>query len=362
MAAKSGADAQEDPGRSGREQAAEQRLHQLRAEVNRRREQRDPGALAQCLEDYASAALGLAAISSAAEALAEAADLWRSLGQSDRAGSALLLATSSHRLAGSMPAAAALVRQGLAADFPAALHQGFEMEAAEQCLARGEAQEARRRFSRLIEQAAPSWPARTRAQVFERRAAAAHADGDGRAAAADLLHASQLYSRAGLSEDGEAAALAAAALLAGVDPSLADQVVQEVMASPPAHGAVAARRGLVGGHVAASRGNWKEALARLDQARQGALDCRDPVTYLLASVQASEAAEKDNDLETAYGRLATAWSTLSDLLGRDMAAEQVRPCLQALRLRWGQETFQTAKTKYEATRRRELLDGQAVEG
>jgi len=53
---------------------------------------------------------------------------------------------------------------------------------------------------------------------------------------------------------------------------------------------------------------------------------------------------------------------LSDLLGRDMAAEQVRPCLQALRLRWGQETFQTAKTKYEATRRRELLDGQAVEG
>ena len=197
----------------------------------------------------------------------------------------------------------------------------------------------------------------TQDRVLERRAAAAQAHGHHRTAAADLLQASQLYSRAGAPDDSETAALAAAALLADEDASLADRVVREVTAVPAAHGAAAARRGLVGGHVAMRRGDWGEALRRLDQARQGALDCRDPVTYLLASVQASEAAEKGKDLQAAYGRLATAWTTLSDLLGREIAAEQVRPCLQALRNRLGQETFRKAKQNYEQSRRWQLAGG-----
>lgn len=87
------------------------------------------------------------------------------------------------------------------------------------------------------------------------------------------------------------------------------------------------------------------------QARQAALDASMPVNYVAASMMISELAEHAHAEQEAYAALATGWATLSDLLGREAAAETFRPSLQALRGRLGEVRFAAAKHAYEEQQR-----------
>jgi hypothetical protein len=98
-------------------------------------------------------------------------------------------------------------------------------------------------------------------------------------------------------------------------------------------------------------GNAALALKRFDEARQGALDVVDAVSYLVAAISASQAAEDMGDFETAYARLAIAWASLSDLLDANTAAQMIRPELEGLRERLGTDDFTAAKHQYEKKRR-----------
>jgi len=326
------------------------------AAVARGRAAGDPPALAEALEALASAALKGAELPAAASALEEAGGLWLGLGRMDRAGSSLLLAAATWRLAQDPDAAQRVLERGLAAPLPDRLGDGFATEACEQALARGDAEKALACFRKLRDRLEETAEPLTRARLLERSAAAALACGRPRDGADDLLGAATLYTGHGAPADGEAAALAAAAVLADLDTGAAERIVAEIAAEPPADGAAAARRGLVSGRVAARAGNQRSALERFDGARQGALDCRDPISYLAAAAEGAAAAEACGLMEAAYERLATAWATLSDLMGPESARELVRPALQGLRDRLGAARFNAVRAAYEARRRADRAD------
>lgn len=103
---------------------------------------------------------------------------------------------------------------------------------------------------------------------------------------------------------------------------------------------------------AAKRGQAAVEYAR--RARSAALEAVAPLSYFAASVELAEALEARGELTEAYGTLATAWATLSDVLGQDAAQSWVEPCLMAYRLKWGEERFGKSRKEYEATRRAEL--------
>jgi hypothetical protein len=207
-------------------------------------------------------------------------------------------------------------------------------------------------LTRILEEIGGSLGPLDRAQLLQRRAAASLASQCSLEAANDLLHASRLYLERGHPADGEACALAAASVLAEVDAAAAERVISEISATVPADGAAATRRGLVGGRVAMQSGAASLALQRFDEARQGALDVADPISYFAAAVEASHAAEALGEPRTAYARLVTAWASLSDILGREDAARLVRPALEGLRDRLGAQRFVAAKREYESERGR----------
>lgn len=303
--------------------------------------------LAEALEDLASALLKEVDLGGAATALEEAAEIWSGLGAAFRQGSCLLLAASSCRLAGDLNRAKRNLELGLAAELPQKLKNGFQAEWCEQELANGRYDSAHEGFTRLLSHLSNELEPLQQAQLYQRRAAAATAGQRWFEAADDFLKSSTIFKGQGLHADAEASALAAAAILADVAPEAAERIISEISETVPGDGAAAARRGLVGGKVALQAGVPALALKRFDQARQGALDVNDPVTYWSAAVQASQVAESLADFETAYARLATAWATLADLLGTEQSAQMIRPVLEEFRNRLGKERFTKVKQQYE---------------
>lgn len=306
----------------------------------------------EALEVQARACLAQSDLGGAATLLQHAARLWSEVNDAKRAGSCWLLAASTLRLAGSMDEAAHAVRCAELLPLPDALRRGVDMEQAEQALASGDAALARERFAFVLERHAEHIDDPLRAVVLQRRAVAANASHDERAAAEDFCAAATLMQAAGLTADAEAARLAAASCLSAVDPAGAEALWSEIDQQPPFDGAVAARRGLVGGHVALQNQQPARALARFGAARQGALDARDAASYLAASVQSASVLEQQGQVDDAYARLASAWVTLGDLLGRESAASLVRPAMQGLRDRLGTEAFQRVREGYAARRKR----------
>lgn len=305
------------------------------------------------LEIQARHRLAEADLDGAAGLLQQAARDWVVLDNAERAGSCWLLAASTLRLAGQLDAAGEAARHAQEVrHLPDALRRGVEMELAEQALAGGKAALAQQRFGTVLARHAEQLDAGLRAVVLQRRAAAAAAAHDERSAARDFCTAADWMDQAGKAADAEAARLAAATCLTAVDPEAAEALWREVDLRTPGDGSTAARRGLVGGHIALQRQAPALALARFGAARQGALDARDAASYLAASVQSANLLEQQGQLNDAYARLASAWVTLGKLLGRESAAALVRPALQGLRERLGPETFQLLKDTYEATRRR----------
>ncbi|WP_137918693.1 hypothetical protein [Hydrogenophaga sp. 2FB] len=305
------------------------------------------------LEAQARERLAQADLDGAAGLLQQAARDWVVLDNAERAGTCWLLAASTLRLAGQLgPAGEAARNAQELGTLPAALRRGVEMELAEQALASGDAALAQRRFGAVLLRHAEHLDGPLRAVVLQRRAAAASAAHDEPSAADDFCAAADLMERGGKTADAEAARLAAAACLSTVDPQRAEALWRQVNQHPPRDGTGAARRGLVGGHIALQGHEPALALARYGAARQGALDARDAASYLAASVQSANLLEQQGQLNDAYARLASAWVTLGSLLGRESAATLVRPALQGLRERLGPEVFQRVKDGYEAARRR----------
>ena len=315
------------------------------------RQQGSAAPLALALEAFASAAMKIGDVVGAATALEEAGDLWASLDRSEQSGSCLLLAASSYRVGMELAAAKRVLAAGRAATFSTRLRHGFEIEACEQDLANGRAVSAWDGFSRFLKSSVDELGPSVRSQLLQRRAAAAIACGRVPEAADDLLQASKIFLDAGHPADSEACALAAAGALAEVDAVAAERIMAGVLACVPTDGAAAVRRGVVGGKVAERAGKGRLALQRFDEARQGALDVGDPISYFAAAVAAAHAAEALGEGKTAYARLATAWASLSDALGRAQAAQMVQPELAALRDRLGAEHFAAAKLAYEMERK-----------
>lgn len=96
-----------------------------------------------------------------------------------------------------------------------------------------------------------------------------------------------------------------------------------------------------------ARGAGEHAVA----ARAAALEAIAPIPFLAASIQLAEALDAQGARAESYSVLATAWATLSDLLGADVARSWIEPVLEALRLRWGDDAFARAKQVHDDTRR-----------
>lgn len=324
-------------------------VRQARLEVEARRKGSDREALARSLESAASLNMKTADVVPASEALEEAGRLWSGLNRFDNAGNCYLLAASSFRLASMMDRAARSLDSGqaLRENLDEKLRRGFVMERSEQHLASGRFSQAVQGFAEIIgEEEVRSNPLLL-AQVMQRRAAASIAGGSPESGADDLLECSRIYETHRKPGDAEACGLAASAALCAVDPEAAEKIYLRFESGVPENGAAACRRGMVGGKTALSLGKPELALKRFDQARQGALDTADPVLFFSAAVAASEAAESAGEITTAYGRLASAWVTLSDLIGKDSAGLWVRPVLANLKLRLGDEVFNSARRAYE---------------
>jgi hypothetical protein len=304
------------------------------------------------LERQARTRLAEADLSGAAGLLERAALSWQHVGNAERAGTGWLLAASTWRLAGSMEASAHAARCAEVLDLPDALRRGVDMELAEQALACGDAALAREQFSTWLLQHGQHIDDRLRAVVLQRRAAAALSAHDERGAAADFSSAAALMQSLGLAADVQAARLAAASCLSMVDAPAAEAIWRDVDQQPARDGSAAARQGLVGAQIALALGQPVLALERLARARQGALDARDATSYLAASVQAASLLEQQGQAQDAYARLASAWVTLGDLLGKEPAANLVRPALAGLRERLGEAVFQRVRQAHNAQRRR----------
>lgn len=321
----------------------------------------DKRALADALERQARALLAVADLGAAARALDEAAACWGPLGEAEREGSCLLLAASTHRLDGNAAAAAASARQAARLALALPLRRGVALERCEQALARGDGRAARDCFAAFLHTHGASLEPLVKAQVLQRCAAAAIETAAWQSAVQDLDEAATLLDRHDHAADAEPVRLAAAAIAAHHDPGAAEARLSAIERQVPRDGSAAARRGLVGGEIALRTGQHLRAVERFDRARQGALDAGDPLSYYSAALLAARAAEDIGDADGAYARLATAWASLADVLGRDLAASMLRPALLNLRERLGGARFDAAKAAYEEHRRQRTSAARTME-
>lgn len=132
------------------------------------------------------------------------------------------------------------------------------------------------------------------------------------------------------------------------------RAIEVELATEPASPHFLAEFHVLRARLARTAGNLPAATEDAERARQAALEAVAPVSYFAAATELAEALEGQGDRPGAYGVLATAWATLSDVLGEEAASSWVEPCLLGYQIRWGGPAFQQAKTAYEARRRATL--------
>jgi len=103
--------------------------------------------------------------------------------------------------------------------------------------------------------------------------------------------------------------------------------------------------------LARAAGRIDDAIECASRAREAALEAIAPVSYFAASVELAEGYAARLDRTNSYGALATAWATLSDVLGEGVARSWVEPVLICYQIQWGEQAFLEAKRNYEARRR-----------
>lgn len=133
----------------------------------------------------------------------------------------------------------------------------------------------------------------------------------------------------------------------------AERVASEVEKRAPADDShLRAEILLLRARMARNRGDSTSALEYGGKARRAALEAIAPVSYFGACVEVAAAYDQRGDAEAAYAVLATAWGTLSDVIGPEAASAWVEPVLAAYRIAWGTEVFARAKAAHDERRRR----------
>lgn len=292
----------------------------------------------------------------AARGLEEAAELSRTAGDGTGAARLLQMAATLHRASGdtgrSIAAAAGATRAG-GEDLRAVFAGHAES---------GEALAAARRFDEAViaythaievgrQLALPAWAEST----LRRRRADALA-GAGRSA--DAWSGYDEAARLVEAEPGATAAWvhlehANRALQAGEHAhalAVADRPGLVSHAAVDAH--LRSERLLLLARASASAGDHRGAAATAEAARAAALEAVAPLSYFAAAALLAQEAEETGDRLAAYTALATAWVTLGDLLGMEVAGSWVAPLLEACRLRWGSAAFAAVKAEHDERRRR----------
>ncbi|ANH68307.1 hypothetical protein [Mitsuaria sp. 7] len=95
----------------------------------------------------------------------------------------------------------------------------------------------------------------------------------------------------------------------------------------------------------------REAARLAHLAREAALEAVAPLSYFAAAVALARAADLRGDRTEAYRVTASAWVTLADLLGQDLARSWMEPVLLGFKLRWGDDAFAEARAAHERQRR-----------
>lgn len=189
--------------------------------------------------------------------------------------------------------------------------------------------------------------------LLRRRAGIHHAMGRTDAAVADLQRAAHELVTAG--EVGSAAATelelygavqetSSEGALAALRAARAHAVASGDVAVRAQVDAVEAAEALAAGDLATSRAHFLAA-------RDGALESVDAATYLAAVSGLAAVTERLGDRVAAYAVLASAWVTVADLLGREVAVAAIKPQLAAQHERWGATAFAAVKEAYESARR-----------
>lgn len=117
---------------------------------------------------------------------------------------------------------------------------------------------------------------------------------------------------------------------------------------------LASERLLIAARLQAGCGCFCEAAELARRARKKALEALAPLSYYGAAVVLAEALEARARRSEAYATLATAWVTLGDLLGNEVAESWVAPIIEAYRMKWGAAGFAAAKSAHDSRRRAEM--------
>lgn len=305
---------------------------------------------AMTLMRTANSRIGAGDFRNAAEDLARAATLHAEAGREYDEKRCLQLASTLRRFDGDTEAAGALLRRAAAKpddDLPLAV--SIQAEQAEQAQAAGRLDEALAAWTRCLDTAeAAGLGAAGMGALLDRRSGVAVELGHFDQANADLGRA------CGLSDAGTAmrfrAQHAARLLDRGEAQRAADALPSVDAAGDDAE--TASMLLLQHARLARWRGDLSAAVLQAQAARAAARRAVAPVPYFAASVELAETLDQVGDRPRSYGTLASTWATLGDVLGSDVARNWVEPCLVAMRLRWGDGGFATAKGAYEAERRK----------
>ena len=318
-------------------------------QLTQARAQPDPARLADALLRHANALATAGQLAPASLALDEALQLQRHREARDDVLRCLLLSAELLRLQGRRAEAGERAREGLAMTMPGTVdHAQAQAVVGEIALSAGDATGAERAFDSALAIArdAPAW--------WRSRARARAALGRFEEAAADLETAHDRWLV--LHDDAAArrAAIEAATAWRRADRlERASQLVAATIAEARAAGDESALGALelLNATAALERRDGEAARMHAQAARTHALAARAPDTYIAAAVTLAKLAEHAGDDTGAYGTLATGWATVSDLLGPELARAAFEPGLREMRLRWGNERFDAARTAYESERR-----------
>ena len=318
-------------------------------QLTQARAQSDPARLADALLRHANALAVAGQLAPASLALDEALQLQRQRGARDDVLRCLLLSAELLRLQGRRAEAGERAREGLAMTAAGTVdHAQAQAVVGEIALSDGDAAGAEQAFdvALAIARDAPAW--------WRSRARARAASGRFEEAATDLETAHDRWLV--LHDDAAArrAAIEAATAWRRADRiERASQVVAATIAEARAASDESALGALelLNATAALERRDAEAARAHAQAARTHALAARAPDTYIGAAVTLAKLAEHAGDDMGAYGTLATGWATVSDLLGRELARSTFEPVLRELRLRWGAERFDAARSAYESARR-----------
>lgn len=296
---------------------------------------------------------------SAAQELERAAELARIEGDAARATHCLQMASALQRARGEgARAIASAGRAGELAGDDLRARFAASAELGEALIAAGEFERAAGAYREALHSAAeiglPAWAQATvlrrLAEADAGRGALAEAWHGYEAAAQQMVRISDALAAAWIHlehanrarEAGETAHAWALAgrpsvhLLSGEDPHLASE------------------RHLLIARLLHEQGRFGEAIEHAGRARERALEAVAPLSYYGAAALLSQGFEAIGQRTDAYATLATAWATLGDLLGREVAESWVAPLLEACRLKWGVADFVAAKHEHDDRRRAAL--------